>query len=102
MMKILIADDHAIVRKGLVQILQEEFNRAHEIIDTMWKTFHRQYHNTNNNNNNKKNKSGTGKTDPTNTSTESIIVQWEKLFEPSDFFISYPVSCCCCCCCFSF
>ncbi len=28
MMKILIADDHAIVRKGLVQILQEEFSSA--------------------------------------------------------------------------
>lgn len=27
-MKILIADDHAIVRKGLVQILQEEFSSA--------------------------------------------------------------------------
>ncbi len=45
MMKILIADDHAIVRKGLVQILQEEFPLAkitevtngNEALDTLGK-----------------------------------------------------------------
>ena len=44
-MKILIADDHAIVRHGLKQILADEFKRAsfaearngQEVLDTVWK-----------------------------------------------------------------
>lgn len=53
------------VSRQTLQIMQDEFNRAHEIVDQLWKDFQR---------------------DP------SQELNWGKLFAPSDFFISYPVS----------
>jgi hypothetical protein len=51
------------VSRQTLQILQEEFNRAHVIVDKLWKDFQK------------------------NPSRE---MSWDSLFEPSDFFISYP------------
>ena len=53
------------VSRQTLQIMQEEFSRAHGIMDHMWKTFQK---------------------DPMSE------MNWKKLFEPSDFFIAYPVS----------
>jgi poly(A) polymerase len=52
------------VSRQTLQIMQEEFNRAHEIVDQLWKEFQ------------------------ANPAQE---LNWFKLFEPTDFFISYPV-----------
>jgi len=52
------------VSRQTLQILQEEFNRAHGIVDQLWKAY---------------------QNDP---QTE---MNWKKLYEPSDFFIAYPV-----------
>ena len=52
------------VSRQTLQILQSEFERGHAIVDSFWKRF--------------------GK-DP------SGDIDWNALFEPSDFFISYPV-----------
>ena len=54
------------VSRQTLQILQEEFNRAHEIVDQLWKDHQK--------------------------SPEKEL-NWKTLFEPSDFFISYPVRC---------
>lgn len=51
------------VSRQTLQILQEEFNRGHEIVDTLWKEYQK---------------------DP------SQPLEWSTLFEPSDFFIAYP------------
>ena len=53
------------VSRQTLQIMQEEFNRAHEIVDRLWKEY---------------------QNDPSQTT-----LNWSALFEPSDFFISYPV-----------
>ena len=52
------------VSRQTLQIMQEEMNRAHGILDQMWKAYQQ---------------------DP------SSELNWKKLFEPSDFFIEYPV-----------
>jgi poly(A) polymerase len=54
------------VSRQTLQIMQEEFNRAHDIVDGLWKQYQK---------------------DP------SQPLNWKKLFEPSDFFICYPVRC---------
>jgi poly(A) polymerase len=52
------------VSRQTLQIMQEEFHRAHAIVDALWKDF---------------------QANPSNP------MNWSKLFEPSDFFIAYPV-----------
>lgn len=52
------------VSRQTLQIMQEEFRRAHEIMDNLWKTFQ---------------------------ANPNEPLNWNKLFEPSDFFIVYPV-----------
>jgi poly(A) polymerase len=52
------------VSRQTLLILQEEFTRAHDIVDQLWKDYQR------------------------NPSQE---LRWSKVFEPTDFFISYPV-----------
>jgi poly(A) polymerase len=52
------------VSRQTLQILQEEFNRGHAIVDGLWKQFQK---------------------DPSQQQ-----LNWQQLFEPSDFFISYP------------
>jgi poly(A) polymerase len=51
------------VSRQTLQILQEEFNRGHDIIDRLWKEYQ---------------------------SNPSQPLNWNALFEPSDFFIAYP------------
>ena len=53
------------VSRQTLQIMQEEFNRAHDIVDRLWKEYQRDPHQE---------------------------LRWSNLFAPSDFFISYPVS----------
>lgn len=53
------------VSRQTLQIMQDEFHRAHEIVDQLWKDYQR---------------------------NPSQDMNWGKLFEPTDFFISYPVS----------
>lgn len=52
------------VSRQTLQIMTEEFNRGHEIVDALWKEYQK------------------------DTSAE---LNWGRLFEPSDFFIAYPV-----------
>jgi Poly(A) polymerase central domain len=52
------------VSRQTLQIMQEEFHRAHEIVDQLWKDYQRDPHQE---------------------------LNWGKLFAPTDFFISYPV-----------
>ena len=52
------------VSRQTLQILQQEFHRAHGIVDALWKSFQ---------------------------SDSSTAMDWSELFEPSDFFIAYPV-----------
>jgi len=52
------------VSRQTLQIMQEEFNRAHGIVDQLWKAYQE---------------------DP------ALEMNWKQLFEPSDFFIAYPV-----------
>jgi poly(A) polymerase len=52
------------VSRQTLQIMQEEFRRAHEIMDQLWRSFQAQ---------------------------PGVSLDWNKLFEPSDFFIAYPV-----------
>ena len=56
------------VSRQTLQIMQEEFNRGHEIVDKLWKDFQK---------------------DPTKKKKSNM--DWGALFEPSDFFIAYPV-----------
>jgi poly(A) polymerase len=51
------------VSRQTLQILQEEFNRAHEIVDRLWKDYQK---------------------------SPDQPLNWKSLFEPSDFFIAYP------------
>jgi poly(A) polymerase len=53
------------ISRQTLQILQEEFNRGLAVVDGLWKSFQK------------------------NPQTE---INWSILFEPSDFFIAYPVS----------
>jgi len=59
------------VSRQTLQIMQEEFNRGHEIVDRLWKQHQ------------KKKKSG-------NDTDEDEPLDWNELFRPSDFFIAYP------------
>lgn len=52
------------ISRQTLQILQEEFNRGHEVMDQLWRNYQKQPN------------------EPLN---------WKKLFDPSDFFIAYPV-----------
>ena len=54
------------VSRQTLLIMQEEFNRAHEIVDQLWKDYQR---------------------------SPSNPLDWSKLYEPTDFFIAYPVRC---------
>jgi poly(A) polymerase len=54
------------VSRQTLQILQEEFNRGHTVVDQLWKDYQK------------------------NPAQE---LNWNTLFEPSDFFINYPVRC---------
>jgi len=54
------------VSRQTLQIMQMEFERGHKIVDQLWKEFNK---------------------DPKKTKE----LNWKLLFEPSDFFISYPV-----------
>ena len=54
------------VSRQTLQILQEEFNRGHEIVDGLWKQFQR------------------------SPSSDPVSLDWNALFQNSDFFISYP------------
>jgi poly(A) polymerase len=58
------------VSRQTLQILQEEFNRGHEIVDKCWKSFQQN----------------------PNAPPDSEVYQnaWKALFRPSDFFIAYP------------
>jgi hypothetical protein len=58
------------VSRQTLQILQEEFNRGHEIVDRCWKGFQQN----------------------PNAPPDSEAYQnaWKALFRPSDFFIAYP------------
>lgn len=56
------------VSRQTLQIMQEEFNRAYDIVEKLWKEYQ-----------------------SSNKSSNFDATQWSKLFEPSDFFISYPV-----------
>jgi poly(A) polymerase len=51
------------VSRQTLQIMQEEFNRGHEIVDQFWKDYQK---------------------------NPSQALNWNVLFEPSDFFIAYP------------
>jgi poly(A) polymerase len=55
------------ISRQTLQIMTEEFNRGHKIVDELWKDYQK---------------------DP------SKPLNWSALFEPSDFFISYPVRSC--------
>ena len=52
------------ISRHTLQILQEEFNRGHDIVDKLWKDY---------------------QNDPKKD------IDWSQLFQPSDFFISYPL-----------
>ena len=52
------------ISRQTLQIMTEEFNRGHAVVDQLWKDYQ------------------DGQRD----------LDWSKLFEPSDFFIAYPVS----------
>jgi poly(A) polymerase len=54
------------ISRQTLQILQEEFNRGLAIVDGLWKSFQKNPHQE---------------------------INWNPLFEPSDFFIAYPVRC---------
>jgi poly(A) polymerase len=56
------------VSRQTLQIMQEEFTRAHQIVERLWKR-HQQSH----------------------SPSDDLSLEWSTLFEPSDFFISYPV-----------
>lgn len=53
------------VSRQTLQIMTEEFNRGHEIVDSLWKEYQ---------------------------NDTAAKLDWGRLFEPSDFFIAYPVS----------
>ena len=57
------------VSRQTLQILHEEFCRGHSIVDKLYKDY------------------GRGAVDPASVESGGM---WEELFEPSDFFISYP------------
>jgi poly(A) polymerase len=59
------------VTRQTLQIMSEEFKRAHEIIDQLWRNFQQ-----------------------TQPKQQLSSLDWSKLFEPSDFFIAYPVRVC--------
>jgi poly(A) polymerase Pap1 len=52
------------VSRQTLQILQTEFERGHAIVDSFWKQYQ---------------------------ANPEADIHWDALFEPSDFFISYPV-----------
>ena len=52
------------VSRQTLQIMQEEFNRGHAIIDKLWREFQ--------------------------TNPKATELDWSSLFRPSDFFIAYP------------
>lgn len=52
------------VSRQTLQIMQEEFNRGHAIVDQLWKDFQK--------------------------SPKGAELDWQSLFRPSDFFIAYP------------
>ena len=58
------------VSRQTLQILQEEINRGHEIVDKCWKSFQQN----------------------PNAPPDAEVYQnaWKALFRPSDFFIAYP------------
>jgi len=53
------------VSRQTLQILQFEFERGHKIVDSLWKQYNK---------------------------NPKADLDWKTLFEPSDFFITYPVS----------
>jgi len=52
------------VSRQTLQIMQEEFNRGHAIIDKLWREFQ--------------------------ANPKATELDWDSLFRPSDFFIAYP------------
>jgi poly(A) polymerase len=56
------------VSRQTLQIMQEEFSRAHQIVEKLWKGYQQ-----------------------ADSPSDDLSLEWSALFEPSDFFISYPV-----------